>query len=399
MSSIDEQTADKPSVPWRMIAIVSLLVIAASAVGRLFSDGSRPSPPMSEPANGPTAPATNGPIAYSYEGEIFLGDLVTGRTRTIISGPGSGINPIFSPNGRRIAFWRHDPSVDESIVVVQADGSDERLVWTGTMAAFAWTPDSASLVVEHDGAASDYWDGFLSLIDASGMAEPRRLTPPLAQAIGAMYFNPSSQMAPMFRPPDGDLILEVSHDRFVVFDATLTSSRELGGEALTQFEPWFVRDATWSPDGTMIAMMQSVGLVVMNADGSDVRDLSPPGLNQIWSPDSSSIAYEATGLGWHLGDPEEEVRIAVIDVASGTERVLESSVSRVKRGAAVETITNNTEHTWYYEGWSWSPDGQSLLLLKDHRTRPVIVDVATDTATELPWEADSNPSWQRIGTG
>lgn len=40
-------------------------------------------------------------------------------------------------------------------------------------------------------------------------------------------------------------------------------------------------------------------------------------------------------------------------------------------------------------------DGRSLLLLKDHLTRPVLIDVATDTATELAWETDSFPSWQR----
>lgn len=89
------------------------------------------------------------------------------------------------------------------------------------------------------------------------------------------------------------------------------------------------------------------------------------------------------------------MRIALFDLASGTKRVLESSMSPVKVGAAVETITNNEWHTWYYEGWSWSPDGRSLLLLKDHRTRPMVVDVATDTATELPWETDPFPSWQR----
>jgi hypothetical protein len=51
------------------------------------------------------------------------------------------------------------------------------------------------------------------------------------------------------------------------------------------------------------------------------------------------------------------MRIALFDLASGTKRVLESSMSPVKVGAAVETITDNEWHTWYYEGWSWSPDG------------------------------------------
>ncbi|HSM01374.1 MAG TPA: hypothetical protein VK960_02885, partial [Acidimicrobiia bacterium] len=72
----------------------------------------------------------------------------------------------------------------------------------------------------------------------------------------------------------------------------------------------------------------------------------------------------------------------------------ESSISPLKRGARVLTITSNVDHEWYYEGVSWSPDGNSLLVLTDHFTRPVVIDVATDTAQELPWLTDSFPSWQ-----
>ena len=47
-------------------------------------------------------------------------------------------------------------------------------------------------------------------------------------------------------------------------------------------------------------------------------------------------------------------------------------------------------------GWSWAPDGRSLLLLRRPGTRLVTVDVETGRATELPWAAESPASWQRI---
>lgn len=113
------------------------------------------------------------------------------------------------------------------------------------------------------------------------------------------------------------------------------------------------------------------------------------------SPDGSAIAFE--DWVWVSFDSQPaETPIAVLHLASATKRVLEASVSPLKKGAAVETITSNTLRTWCYEGWSWSPDGRNILLLKDHMTRPVLIDVATDTATELPWVTDSNPSWQRV---
>lgn len=344
-----------------------------------------------------TVGPVNGLIAYSHDGDIYVGDPATGTSEAIVSGPEVDINPIFSPDGSRIAFIRGKPREPESLIVVRSDGSDERVVVPdGPGIFFAWTPDSASLFVGRGIA------GFLYLFDASGVAEPEAVTPPLPAERGAMPFNPSAQVAPMFRPPAGDLVMSGGRDSLQVFDADFTPLRQLDFghakyDSLTGFP-------TWSPDGARILL--GVGyydpfptvfvdgeMIVMDADGGDLRRLGP-GWNPMWSPDSSSIAYEDVGPGSFPGAPDE-VRIAVVDLASGAKRVLESSISPVKVGAAVETMTSNEWHTWYYEGWSWSPDGRSLLLLKDHRTRPVVIDVATDTATELPWETDSFPSWQR----
>jgi hypothetical protein len=47
----------------------------------------------------------------------------------------------------------------------------------------------------------------------------------------------------------------------------------------------------------------------------------------------------------------------------------------------------------------WAPDGRSLLVLEDHRTRPWVVDIEADTIAELPRLADSMPSWQRVTSG
>ena len=90
--------------------------------------------------------------------------------------------------------------------------------------------------------------------------------------------------------------------------------------------------------------------------------------------------------------------IAIRDIRSSKERLLESTSAAGKdAGARFPTLTyNNVVHHWYYEGWMWSPDGRSLLVLENHRTRPWVVDIKTDTVTELPWLADSMPSWQPV---
>ena len=75
--------------------------------------------------------------------------------------------------------------------------------------SFTWIPDRASLVVNHDSRpfTTPYFDGELSLLDATGVDEPRLLTPPLPVGVGGPYFRYTDQVAPMFRPPSGDLIL------------------------------------------------------------------------------------------------------------------------------------------------------------------------------------------------
>lgn len=362
-------------------------------------------------------PAANGLIAYSFDGDIFVGDPVTGASQVITSGPESDINPKFSPDGTHIAFVRGTPVRGPAgLIVVRADGSDERVVvpeeFTATPAGhlghvgtFAWTPDGRGIVVQVDFPPTTYphGDGELGLFDASGVREPRLLVPPLFAMIGGTYFNPSAQIAPMFRPPDGDLIVSQTGP-FEVFDVNLTLAGRLDNEALAHYAPDGAFDPTWSPDGAAIVVSLlgwaeaaggfSIQVWVLNAEGGDLHRLGP-GAAPMWSPDGSSIAYEHFGPDWDAQALPAERRLAVYDVVSGTKRVLDSSVSSLKEGATVQTITNNPMHAWYWEGWSWSPDGRSILILKDHGTRPVVVDVETDTATELPWETDSFPSWQR----
>jgi Tol biopolymer transport system component len=114
-----------------------------------------------------------------------------------------------------------------------------------------------------------------------------------------------------------------------------------------------------------------------------------------WSPDGSRIAYE------HIRAKEDRAVIAIRDLRSSKKRLLESTSAAGKdAGARFPTLTyNNVVHHWYHEGWQWSPDGRSLLVLENHRTRPWVVDIETDTVTKLPWLADAMPSWQRVPRG
>ena len=400
--------------------VAAALVLLAAVTGTL-STHDTPAPPKEELVELPpprtealAAPARNGLIAYSYAGDIYVGDPVTGETTAIVTNPTYEVNPVFSPDGERLAFIRGDPQTGEStIVVVRADGSDERVILPKGrehrgFGVLAWTPDGGSLVAQLDTPPFTYphGDGELSLFDSFGSGSEQLLTPPLALSIGGHYFSTNDQVAPMFRPPAGDRVVSADANELSVFESDLTTATRLGHEVLERYEPFVPGWPIWSPDGMRIAFYLGLapttalrggdGLFVMSVEGDELRRVGDRADSfWQWSPDGSQIAVERADSRTDRGV------LVILDVDSGQERSLEATSAAGKEaGARFPTVTyNNVVHHWYYEGWMWAPDGHSLLILEDHRTRPWIVDIATDTVTELPWEADSMPSWQRVPSG
>ena len=393
-------------------AIAALVLVVAIGGTLIANDGNPGTLDANESERNVLGEAAeNGLIAYSYAGDIYVGDPVTGKTTAIVTNPTYEVNPVFSPDGESIAFIRGDPASEKAtVVVVRNDGSDERVILPKGrkhlgFGLLAWTPDGASIVVQLDTPpfTYPYGDGELSAFDAFGTGEERLLAPPLALSIGGHYFNASIHVAPIFRPPAGDRVVSADANELSVFDSDLTTTTRLGREILKRYEPYFPAWPIWSPDGTRIAFYLSLapttatrdgdGLFVISAEGDELRRVGD-GADSFaqWSPDGSRIAVERPH------SMTDRAVLVILDVDSGKERSLASTSARGKdAGAEFSTVTyNNVVHHWYYEGWMWSPDGRSLLVLENHRTQPWVVDIETDTVTELPWLADSMPSWQPV---
>ncbi len=380
-----------------MVGMATLVVLALVAAGLIAGGREQPRlPPV-------VGPASNGLVAYSSGGDIFVGDPVTGTSRAIITGPSHDTRPIFSPDGLRIAFLRAESIRDGTVVVIRADGSDERVVATEALTngipGSAWTPDSTSILLNHDKAGTGYFDGLLSLVDASGLAEPRLITPPLPAQIGYTYFSIHDPVAPMFRPTNADQIVGQVAGVLSVVDIDGRHVEGFVPPSHAGFRPYDNTRLAWSRDGSMIASGQEFGLFVMNADGSDPRRFEAEHVDRAWSPDSSKIALEKpVTVSGSAGSV-----IAILDIETGTERVLEATsavekpmADRATDPEAFRTDSIRTWHRYAYEGWSWTPDGRGIVVLERHGTRPMVVDIDTGLATELPWTTDSAVSWQRI---
>jgi hypothetical protein len=57
----------------------------------------------------------------------------------------------------------------------------------------------------------------------------------------------------------------------------------------------------WSPDGRQIAVSSGASLLVVRADGSGSRVLTPSGSNPSWSDDGRTLAFEREGQVWLIG--------------------------------------------------------------------------------------------------
>ena len=140
----------RPLVPARVLA-AALLVVTVLAV----------TPALLGHRTGTVSafgPARNGLIAWAIDGDIVVGDPSTGTTNALVAAPGLARNPVFSPDGARLAFLRQ-VRTDQGgfdLFVSGADGSGPVMLSAVPMPmpdAVEWAPDSRSLLVEEKGVS------------------------------------------------------------------------------------------------------------------------------------------------------------------------------------------------------------------------------------------------------
>jgi tricorn protease len=89
-------------------------------------------------------------VAFTYGGKIWLVDRAGGAAKRLTGTPGDETNPVFSPDGKRLAFSRSNGN-DWDVYVSAADGGGEaRRVTMMPEDDFvtSWTPDGKEVVFE-----------------------------------------------------------------------------------------------------------------------------------------------------------------------------------------------------------------------------------------------------------
>jgi len=165
-----------------------------------------------------------------------------------------------------------------------------------------------------------------------------------------------------------------------------------GRRQLTHFADGDAVNSAWSHDGRRIAFERDfadhAGIFTMNADGSDLRSLTPAGLQGMpaYSPDGGTIVYDRT-LG-EEGKPSADDALWLMDPAGGNQRRL--------------TAQQAPGHPKFEVQPEFSPDGLRVAFARtESDTRSAVFVIGVDGTSErrlTPWELGAiMPHWSPDG--
>jgi hypothetical protein len=364
-------------VPWRswgLVALLSLLILALLAAVIAGSQRRVPAP---------FGLARTGLVAYSGDGDIYTGDMLTAVSSAVVTGPAMDRDPQWSRDGAQLAFLRttQADSWAPDLYVVRADGSDLRIVASGVRAItgiYGFSPDGSQILFTMTGAGG----AMLGVANSDGSGWR-------ALGVGALQVA-ALDSGPSWRPPDGREIL------FADGKASLHAINVETGvvRTIVGATPGRNRETPkWSPDGERLAYIDwldaaagmSAQTRVVDADGTEDRLVPlPPGAVwqafRSWSNDGTRMLLIRGYDGGYGG-----AVAAIVPVGGGTG--LEIDYSTIIPPACCPE-------------WEWAPDDRSILGiapdLQGTRTAQVLLDPTAGTASTVPWTTSSLPSWQRL---
>jgi dipeptidyl aminopeptidase/acylaminoacyl peptidase len=298
------------------------------------------------PTAGATFPGRNGPIAYRpVDPETGLGTPLLqaqpdGTQVTLLTDL-PGFFSDWRADGKRIAFDFFEPSGDEQIATMTADGRDLRVLTSGPgiHEVPSWSPNGRRIAFDFSPEADPSTPGFetrLWTMRADG-SKPKPL--PMDE--------PGFDVEPKYSPNGrwiafARLRITSSGDEAAIFIVRANGGR------VQQLTPWgaFVEHPTWSPDSRWITFNTPEGTIeAIRADGSERRTILQAvegfGGHKPWfSPNGKRMLFVCENWGT-LPEPPPDFNddICVMD-ADGTDIV---------------NLTNTTETFENWPSWGAAP--------------------------------------------
>ena len=230
--------------------------------------------------------------------------------------------PAWSPDGRYVAFWhvcygseqQPTPEVMVTDPLGNVVGEFPKGLW-----GFTWSPDSTHIAVW-----GDLTDPRRETVDVYGIDGERQASLRFPRRMA-----PHNDAWPGWMPNGSAVLLG---GMFVVpLDGSAPYDLSLGGTA------------TYSRDGTRVAVATDHSIRVLDANGSLVSQVHGVDGVEAWSPDGERFAWAS-----------DRGKLTIVDVASGTVTALPEASAALNAGSKVFLVNG------------FSPDGDRILYVAGH---------------------------------
>jgi Tol biopolymer transport system component len=252
------------------------------------------------------------------------------------------------------------------IHIMDADGSNQKKLYTGEAIAPAWSRDGCKIIflraIRKPGGKSV--QAGISVMNVDGAND----RPVIANSKG-----PGDDIPQSYLSPDGSRIV------FISAEENLMVAKSDGSGAKKVTDGFHAFNPSWSPDGSKILFGSNGPRIrVINADGTNLRDLGG-GMDAQWSPDGSKVVFSSHQQG------RSDI---VVMKSDGT------NIKVITGGAGVSLRP------------SWSPDG-SKIAFQSFQDDVILEVINADgknrikVADHLPFDLSGDtgaPSWSPDGT-
>ena len=219
-------------------------------------------------------------------GEIYVMNADGSEQRNLTDNMASEWQPVWSPDGSRIAFIR-GANGKSDIYVMNADGSGQVRLTSASAGDVTptWSPDGSKIAFVRAAEGDDA----LCITNADGTGT--RMLSRIGELGGDPQWSPdSSKLTYTMTVTKPEDLFFPSESYVYVINADGTGRRRL-----TEFD---ASGAAWSPDGSKVVLIgkqqDNWDICVLNADGTGVTRLTNNPENEsspAWSPDGSGIIY------------------------------------------------------------------------------------------------------------
>ncbi len=234
----------------------------------------------------------------AFVSQIWLADTTTGSLQQLTRNEKSSANPIWAPDGGRLAFLSSRSGGKDQIFAIRPDGGEAvQLTKSETgISSFSWS-----------------WDG---------------------KSIAFVATDPELQSMKARKDYLGEYAVirkEYDHAHLWTLDVAEALQAPVAGKQRTRGKDFTVGSYSWSPDGTSIAFSAAINPDLIQGHTSDIYILSladdtvkkivaQPGRDSgpQWSPDGKQIVFStAMGNARHFA---QNSKLAIVPAGGGTPR-------------------------------------------------------------------------------